>query len=73
MDSNTDEGKGETLVNDKDIAAASIAQTPTGGKHCYTCGKNGHTKQTCTVCNSSHVNQSNIVLSGEMEISIWMG
>ena len=73
MDSATDEGKGKTLVNDKDIAGASFVQTPTGGKHCFTCGKVGCTKSTCPVCNPSNVNQSNIVLSGEMEMPIWMG
>ena len=70
IDSNTDKGKRKTLVSKKDIAAASFAQTPTGGKHCFTCGKVGCTKRTCPVCNPSHVNQSNIVLRDEMEMPI---
>ena len=73
MDSNNDKGKGKILVSEKDIAGASFAQTPTGGKHCFTCGKVGYTKRTCPVCNPSHVNQSNIVLRDEMEMPIWMG
>ena len=73
MDGNTDKGKEKILVNDKDIVGASFAQTPTGGKHCFTCGKVRYTKRTCPVCNPSHVSQSSIMLSGEMEMPIWMG
>ena len=53
MDSNNEKGKGKILVSEKDIAVASFAQTPTSGKHCFTCGKVRYTKRTCPVCNPS--------------------